>query len=95
MAMRPCIVCGQPTAGSRCPRHGRASTSARGYGPAHQRARAALLATLPTPCGYGCGTILDERTRVAAHVIDGDPSAGYIASCRSCNERAKSPSRLS
>lgn len=90
MARRPCIVCGQPGNGSRCPRHQRPGTTARGYGTEHQAARADLARTLPAPCGYGCGTTLTpDGPWVAAHVIDGDPTAGWIASCRSCNERAK------
>jgi hypothetical protein len=44
---RPCLVCGKPSQGSRCPDHGgnrRAMTTAqRGYGRDHQRRRAQLL----------------------------------------------------
>ena len=73
----------------RCARH-RLSTSQRGYGLRHQRARDALRASLPTPCGYGCGRILQpDGDWVAAHVVDGDPEAGWIAACPLCNERAK------
>jgi hypothetical protein len=68
----------------------RPSREARGYDAAHQQARRVLLTTLPTPCAYGCGTLLrSPADMVAAHVIDGDASAGWVASCRSCNERAK------
>ena len=67
----------------------RPSPNARGYDAVHQAARRALLATLPAPCGYGCGTRVTIQTMVAAHVVDGDPSAGWVAACRSCNERAK------
>ena len=77
---RPCPECQR--------RRGR--TAARGYGYDHQAARRALVAMLPLPCAYGCGTLLREALgMVAAHVEDGDPSAGWVASCRSCNERAK------
>ena len=88
---RPCIVCGAPCNGSRCPRHQRTTDrTARGYGAEHQAARRALATTLPAPCGYGCGlTLTADSPWVAAHVIDGDPTAGWIASCRSCNEQAK------
>jgi len=48
-----------------------------------------LERALPAPCAYGCGTLVTRVSYVAAHVIDGDPSAGYVAACRSCNERAK------
>jgi hypothetical protein len=68
----------------------RPSREARGYDAAHQQARRVLLTTLPTPCAYGCGTLLrTAEEMVAAHVVDGDPSMGWVASCRSCNERAK------
>ncbi len=63
---------------------------ARGYDAAHGKARGVLLSTLPAPCAYGCGTVLRSATEmVAAHVRDGDPSAGWVAACRSCNERMK------
>jgi hypothetical protein len=62
----------------------------RGYGREHDAARRALLTTLPAPCAYRCGTVLRSAAdMVAAHVVDGDPTAGWVASCRSCNERAK------
>ena len=82
--------------GRRCPHCIRqlAPTAARGYGSLHQRARRALAETLPGPCGYGCGAWLEPETPwVAAHVVDGDAEAGWIASCRSCNERAKRKGR--
>ena len=70
--------------------HRRPSRQARGYDAAHQRARALLLTLLPVPCAYGCGAVIVAASDlVAAHVVDGDPSAGWQASCRSCNERAK------
>lgn len=87
---RPCLVCGTPCVGSRCQAHARPNANARGYGHAHRTARLELSAQLPTWCGYGCGTFLTAGDSwVAAHVIDGDPSAGYLVSCRSCNELAK------
>jgi hypothetical protein len=69
---------------------GRGTRQARGYGSEHMAARASLRGTLPAPCGYGCGTTLyPNGDWVAAHMVDGDPSAGWLASCRTCNERAK------
>jgi hypothetical protein len=73
----------------RCSVH-RQTTSQRGYGFEHQSARAALRATLPAPCGYGCGVMLTpDGDWVAAHRVDGDPSRGWLAACPACNERAK------
>ncbi len=68
----------------------RGTTASRGYGYDHQAARRVLVSMLPLPCAYGCGTVLREAAgMVAAHRVDGDSSAGWVASCRSCNERAK------
>jgi hypothetical protein len=97
---RPCLSCGTPTDKTRCPscargatrarEQGRPTRQARGYDRFHDRARRALRATLPAPCGYGCGTWLEpDGSWVAAHRVDGDPTAGWLASCRSCNEQAK------
>jgi hypothetical protein len=41
MPMRPCIVCGTISDQTRCPTHRRGTTAQRGYGPEHQRERAA------------------------------------------------------
>lgn len=71
-----------------CATH-RKTTAQRGYGPAHATARLCLAETLPAPCAYGCGTMLRGRAFVAAHVVDGDQSAGWVAACGPCNERAK------
>lgn len=72
-----------------CPRHLR-STAERGYDEPHRIARGELERTLPAPCAYGCGTMLHRGMRwVAAHVVDGDPSAGWVAACSPCNQRAK------
>lgn len=86
---RPCVVCGQPCNGTRCPRHPRPTRQQRGYDIDHDRARRKLAATLPAPCAY-CGRILTSDDRwCAAHVIDGDPGAGWQHACPACNERAK------
>ena len=95
---RPCLVAGCPrlTTATRCQQHERAlerqrgTPTQRGYGAVHREARRQLGATLPTPCAYGCGTMLRPGGRwVAAHVVDGNPGAGWIAACVTCNERAK------
>jgi hypothetical protein len=89
MAPRPCIECGALSDGTRCARH-RRTRQQRGYDADHDRARAALVARLPLLCQYGCGTLLTHPDElVAAHVVDGRPEHGWLAACRSCNERAK------
>lgn len=66
-----------------------ATTTERGYGWPHQRARRRLARTLPTPCGY-CGVLIRPgEPWVAAHRIDGDPKAGWIVAHPQCNEGAK------
>jgi hypothetical protein len=67
----------------------RPSPAARGYGPDHQRARAALAASLPAPCVY-CGVVILPGERFdACHLRDGDPSAGWAAGHPACNQAAK------
>lgn len=81
---RPCLVCGALTPASRCPVH-----TVRNYGPAHTRARAALLSRLPTPCAYCGHTIRTPAELVAAHVVDGQPAYGWQPAHPACNEQAK------
>jgi len=52
MARRPCIVCGRPTTGTRCPTCGTSpgrnpQRRAANYGAQHQAERSRLAATLP------------------------------------------------
>jgi len=95
MPTAPLPACLMPCCPGRAVSHGycelhRRTTSQRGYGLGHQQARDALRASLPAPCGYGCGRNLQpDGAWVAAHVVDGNPAAGWIASCPPCNERAK------
>lgn len=91
MALRICIETGCPdlTPKTRCRLHTK-TRHERGYGKAHYAARRGLARSLPTYCGYGCGTWLTGSSDwIAAHRVDGDASAGYLISCRRCNERAK------
>lgn len=90
--LRRCLEQGCPrlVARGRCPGHTRTTTQ-RGYGSMHQAARAGLGSTLPNPCGY-CGVTVQAGERWdAAHVVDGDPSAGYVVAHPRCNQRAKAP----
>ncbi len=45
------------------------------------------------PCAHGCGTLVAAETVVAAHVVDGRPESGWMASCASCNQAAKGTAR--
>lgn len=67
----------------------RPSRQARGYDANHDRARASLAAMLPAACFYCRAVIGQCKPFVAAHVVDGDPSAGWAAAHAACNERAK------
>ena len=72
----------------RCDAH-KQTMAQRGYGVPHQRAKERLRLTLPCPCGY-CGVVIERgEAWVTAHVIDGQPSAGWMVAHPACNERAK------
>lgn len=93
--LRPCLGCGTLVTAGRCRacarvvERARGTREQRGYGVPHKRARAALGGHLPAPCGY-CGRVIVPSSRwVAAHVVDGDPSAGWMVAHPDCNERAK------
>ncbi len=89
--------------GARCPacarvrEASRPGREARGYGREHAAARRALVALCgergAVPCAYGCGTLVTAETVVAAHVIDGQPDYGWMASCAACNQAAKGSAR--
>ena len=86
---RRCLRCRELFTGPRCPSPACSSREARGYGQAHQAARALLAASLPAPCGY-CELLIHPGERwVAAHVIDGKPEYGWKLAHPACNERAK------
>jgi hypothetical protein len=86
---RRCLKCRRLFTGTRCPRPTCSSRDARGYGAAHRAARRALERTLPASCGY-CGRVIGtEEHWHAAHILDGDPTKGWIVACPACNEQAK------
>jgi hypothetical protein len=94
-APRLCLGgCGRLTTRSdrRCGAPGcrRSSSTHNGNYGDHRRWRAELERTLPAPCAFGCGRIMEPGSDwVAAHVYDGVPDSPRVVSCRSCNERAK------
>lgn len=67
MPQRACLVCSRPSDQARCERHRvqRASTTERGYGAAHQKLRAQLIAALDPdqPCPR-CGEPLGDDPSV-------------------------------
>ena len=80
-----CALFAIPGGHGGCEQH-EGTTTQRGYGMPHQRARARLAATLPTPCGY-CGRVLRQGDAwVAAHRVDGEPEHGWMVACPRCNE---------
>ena len=86
MTLRPCITCGKPTTGSRCPAHGgnrRAmTTSQRGYGAAHQQRRRVLLAAA---IGTRCPLCLEPMRHDQR--LDLDHSVPLIHDARSIGDR--------
>ena len=56
MALTTCTTCGVISRGPRCPAHQRGTTTQRGYGTQHQKARAtALAARQPGDTCWRCG----------------------------------------
>lgn len=66
---------------------GRPSSAERGYGAPHRRARASLVAHLPARCLYCQAWVDDAGDMDAAHIRAGDPSSGWAAAHRVCNQR--------
>lgn len=96
MARRPCMDCGRPTHGTRCPEH--ASSTARGYGQAHRRATKAAIEAEPwchTPGGCphpDAGTPANPLTGGHPYPLsayDGNRAAWAaqprVPQCRRCN----------
>lgn len=94
MARRPCLTCGRPTTGTRCPTCGTSPgrNPARrnaNYGHRHRTERARIAATLPAPCWYCEALVHPDQPWVAAHVVDGEPDSPRVPAHPACNERAK------
>ena len=93
VTLKPCIVCGTPGRGPRCPAHGgdrRAmTTSQRGYGAAHRRRRKQLLVfAIGMPCPV-CGETMraDQRLDLdhTTPLIDNPFSIGDRIVHATCN----------
>ena len=73
----------------------RPSRQARGYGAEHQRARALLRTLLPTPCAYGCGTVIVAASDlVAAHAAGKLDDAVYLERLRELREAKDTAERV-
>lgn len=102
---KPCLVCGTPSAGSRCPAHQaqyqaavderRGTPAERGYGAEHKRRALALRAQRRGCCL--CGLPIDYDLRApspgafSAHHLTGDKSGPLDAAHKVCNEREGKP----
>jgi 5-methylcytosine-specific restriction protein A len=91
--MKPCLACGRPAAGSRCPEHARVertrieraraprpSPAQRGYGSAWSRTSRAIRAAVGA-CAR-CGSTLDLTVD---HVEPHSDAAGFRVLCRRCH----------
>lgn len=80
MALKPCIACGAPSRGSRCPEHTR-NGSTRSW----RTLRAAILARDRYVCQL-CGQPANEVDHIIRVVDGGQDHAGNLrALCRACN----------
>ena len=68
-------------------------TVERGYGQAHRNARKRLARQLPAPCGVCGETIWPDEPWHCSHLVDGDPSAGWVAAHPVCNQSMKARRR--
>ena len=105
MALRPCIVCGEPTTRARCPAHAltdrRPTRHQRGYGTKHDarahRLRALCEANPSRAICALCGQPIDMRLRTpdpasfAAHHETRDRTGPLHPSHRICNIAAGRP----
>jgi 5-methylcytosine-specific restriction protein A len=85
-----------PASMSRCPAHTvarqrerdavRGSAAQRGYDAVYRRNRAAVLASGPHPCAWGCGRVATTVDHVVPLARGGDSGTGNLMpSCKSCN----------
>jgi 5-methylcytosine-specific restriction enzyme A len=90
---RPCLVCGRPTNGSRCPEHTieRPDWRRRGYDAEYDRNRRALLAVSTRCAVCGLPSMLNDPL-TADHIVPrseggGNEQSNLRAVHRSCNQR--------
>lgn len=101
MPKRPCLDCGQLSAGPRCPAHtqarqrardqARGSTTSRGLGWAHRQQRTGLLEADQTGACPGCGEAYTPDNPATAEHSTARSRGGTEADrllCRRCNSAA-------
>ena len=104
MPMMPCLGCGIPSKGSRCPACNaqyqesnprvRATSNERGYDYAWQKVRVAVLRRDNWTCHY-CQKLLKNSDATVDHLVPlsrgGDRlnQDNLVAACRSCNSSKK------
>lgn len=83
MALKPCITCGRPSRGSRCPEHTLRSGSTRSW----RQLRAAIFYRDAYRCALcpGAGEEVDHIIPIAAGGTD--DSANLRTLCGSCHEQ--------
>lgn len=76
MANRPCLTCGRPSAGSRCPAHrkgqDRPSSTQRGYGRAYQSNRRRVIDAWVAAHGWVCPGYMAPAHPVEPGALTGD-----------------------
>lgn len=91
MAMKPCLICGRPSARTRCPacqsEWNRARNARRVHYHGDYATRAAKVRAEATEC-WLCGGGHDPADPWQAdHVVPGDPNSELRPAHRSCNSR--------
>ena len=104
MSLMPCLICGIPTKGSRCPQCDaiykannpriRATPTERGYDARWKRIRIQVLNRDQWSCHYcgkkisGSDATVDHQIAISNGGAMHDP-LNLVAACRSCNSRKK------
>lgn len=89
MPLRPCLECGRLSPSSRCDQHKRGSTSERGYGAEHERAKRQPEYRDATRCVTCEEPFTPDNPKTAGHAKaqrhGGTTADGIIPQCQDCN----------